>query len=94
MEIKLFSVRSFTGSTLKSKLETMLTDHNLPFEVSEYTHADDFLKEGITSIPAIKVMDKVIYHQEGSNIDETIKHVLDILQQEYPQYIIYIRLAC
>ncbi len=88
MDIKLFCTNSFTGSALKSKLELMLVEHNLAYQINEVNNAEYFVKEGVSSVPAIKVMNKIVTHDESSNIDDTVKMVLDVLQGISERYIL------
>lgn len=88
MEIKLYCIKSYTASALKNKLELMLSEHNLPYQVIEINKAEDFVNEGIPSIPAIRVKNTVITHEESSKIDDTVKKVLDVLQDESERYIL------
>lgn len=87
-EIKLFSVKGFTGTSLKYQLEAMLAAHQLPFKITEVNEPEDFVKAGVISTPAIKAMDKIIYHKESSPLDETINQVLDVLQSGLKRHIL------
>lgn len=88
MDIKLYCVKNFTGSALKSKLELMLADQKLPHEIVEVNNPEDFVKEGISSIPSIKVMDKVITHQETCSIEDTVNKVFEAVHSVSKHYIL------
>lgn len=79
MKIEVFSVKSFTGNALKHQLESALAAHHLPFTVTENNNVDDFIKEGISSVPSVRIGDTVIEHQENGNFNVTIQKTLDVL---------------
>lgn len=82
MHIELYSVKGFTGSALKQTLEEALHENQLPFTVSEINHIDQFIKAGLTSVPAFKIGDKVIAHRDRASVEETIKEVMDYVNAE------------
>lgn len=79
MQIEVYSVRSFTGHAIKSKLEAALAEQNLPYEVHEKHQVDDFIKAGLTSVPALRIGRKIIHHHDDTSLDETIQKAIDII---------------
>jgi hypothetical protein len=79
MKIEIYSIKSFSGNPLKTKLEKALKDHRLPFTVRETNIIDDFIKAGLSSVPVIKVGNIVIEYNEQSSIDETIQQALNVI---------------
>jgi len=80
MIIKLFCQKSFTGSALKSKLELAIQQRKLPYQVEEINNTEVFVKEGISTVPAIKIKETIIVHPERGDIDETIRNTLDLMK--------------
>lgn len=87
MNIEVYSVKSFAGSTLKSKLEIALAQQNLPYTVSEINNVDEFIKAGLTSVPAVKVGSRVIELHDES-FDSTVQKALDLIMGEREKYIL------
>jgi nucleotide-binding universal stress UspA family protein len=82
MNIELFSIRGFTGSVLKQKLEQALATHHMPYTISEINHVDQFIKAGLASVPAFRIGNKVIQHPHDGNVDETVGKVMAYLLNE------------
>lgn len=82
MNIVLYSVRGFTGSALKQKLEKELEVRRLVFPVIEVNQVDKFIKAGLTTVPAFKMGQKVISHPHNGNVDATVKEVMDYILTE------------
>ncbi len=83
MNIELYSVKGYTGSALKQKLEDALDILHLPYRVSEIHHVDQFIKAGLASVPAVKIGDKVFQHPHDGLPEETVQKVVEYLQNEY-----------
>ncbi len=83
MNIELYSVKGFTGSALKGKLEEALHANHLPHAVIEMNHVDQFIKAELSSVPAIKIQDKVFPHPDKMDIAETVNRVVDYLLENY-----------
>jgi hypothetical protein len=79
MKIELYSVRGFTGSALKSKLEQLIIAHHLPYTIIEINLVDQFIKAGLASVPAFRIGNKVIQHPQDGDVDETIAQVMDYI---------------
>ena len=79
MNIELYSVKGFTGSVLKSKLEKALHGLHLPYAIVELSHVDEFIKAGLSSVPAFKIGEKIIQHPQNGSPDETVNSVMDYL---------------
>src|SRR6187549_2130294 len=82
MTIELYSVKGFTGSALKQKLQDALSFHHMPYTVVEINHVDQFIKAGLASVPAFKIGSKVIQHPHDGVPDETVKSVVDYIMTE------------
>jgi len=82
MNIELYSVKGFTGSALKQKLEDELSSHHMPYTIVEINHVDQFIKAGLASVPAFKIGSKVIQHPHDGNPDETVQKVMDYIKSE------------
>jgi nucleotide-binding universal stress UspA family protein len=80
MNIELYSIRGFTGSALKQKLEEALTAHQVPCTLVEIHQVDQFIKAGLASVPAFKIGNKVIQHPHDGDVDETVAKVMDFLR--------------
>lgn len=83
MNIELYSIRGFTGSTLKKKLEQVLAAHHMPFTITEINHVDQFIKAGLASVPAFRIGNQVIQHPHDGDVDETVAHVMDYILTEH-----------
>lgn len=79
MNIELYSVKGFTASALKQKLEEALQEHQLAFEVLEFNHVDQFIKAELTSVPAFKIGKEVIPHPDKATVEDTVKKVMDYI---------------
>ena len=82
MNIELYSVRGFTSSALKEKLEQALAVHHLSFTVTEVNHVDQFIKAGLASVPAFKIGDTIIQHPHDGDLEETVSLVIHYLLSE------------
>ena len=82
MNIELYSIRGFTGSALKQKLEKELESHSMHFPVDEINQVDRFIKAGLVAVPAFKIGDKVIQHPQNGDVEETVRHVMDYILSE------------
>lgn len=82
MKIELYSVKGFTGSALKQKLEDALSSHHMPYTIVEINHVDQFIKAGLVSVPAFKVGTRLIQHPHDGNPDETVQRVIDYIMSE------------
>ncbi len=82
MNIELYSVKGFTGSALKQKLEEQLRKNQLPFEVNEINHVDQFIKAELASVPAFKIGHKVIPHLDKYTVEDTINDVMTYILEE------------
>ena len=82
MNIELYSIRGFTASALKEKLEQALATNHLAFNVIEINHVDQFIKAGLASVPAFKIGNQVIQHPHDGQVDETVSEVIHYLLSE------------
>lgn len=80
MNIELYSIRGFTGSALKQKLEEALAAHQVPCTLVEIHQVDQFIKAGLASVPAFRIGNKVIQHPHDGDVDETVAKVLAFVQ--------------
>lgn len=79
MNIELYSVKGFTGSALRQKLQDKLADHQLPYTVTEIHEVDQFIKAGLAAVPAFRIGDHIIQHLPDQDPDDTVKRVVDHL---------------
>ncbi len=82
MNIELYSVKGFTGSALRQKLEVALASYHMPYTIVEISHVDQFIKAGLASVPAFKIGTKIIQHPHDGNPDETVQKVIDYIKSE------------
>ncbi len=82
MHITVFSVKGFTGNALKDQLEVRLHHHQVEFTLEEVHLVDRFIQEGLHSVPAIKVDEKVFIHPHDGSIDETVSRVVEYVLME------------
>lgn len=82
VHISFYSVRGFTGSALLHKLEDALHGHHLRYTIEEIHNVDEFIKAGLTSVPAIRIGDKIITHPVDDSPDETIHKIMDYILRE------------
>lgn len=80
MNIELYSIRGFTGSALKQKLEEALAAHQMPYTLVEINQVDQFIKAGLASVPAFMIGNKVIQHPHDGDVDETVAKVMAFIQ--------------
>lgn len=83
MNIELYSVKGFTGSALRQKLEEALAARNMPYTVTEINHVDQFIKAELVSVPAFKIGATVIQHPHDGVVEETVDAVMDYLITEH-----------
>ena len=88
MEIELYTIKSFTGSALKSKLEAALAADQLPYAVREIHNVEEFIKAGLNSIPAIRFGSRIIEYHEDQSFEDTIQKTLDMIHSEKEHYIL------
>ena len=82
MNIELYSVKGFTGSALKQKLEAALLAHHMPYTIVEIHQVDQFIKAGLAAVPAIKIGTKIIQHPHDGVPDETVQKVIAYILSE------------
>lgn len=80
MQIVIFTVHSPKGNLLRDKLQEALGVNHLPFQVKAVYNLDEFIKAGLSSIPAFKVGEKIFEHAPHDSFDETIQKVIDWIQ--------------
>ena len=88
MIIKLFCQKSFTGSALKSKLELAIRQRKLSCQVEEINNSEEFVKEGISTLPSLKIKETILVHPERGDIDETVRKTLDLIKVIDNSYIL------
>ncbi len=88
MNIELYSVKGFTGSALKQKLERELIAKQLAYTVMEINDVDQFIKAELASVPAFKIEDKIIPHLGKDTVDQTIEKVMEYMLSEYASSIL------
>jgi len=82
MHIELYSVRGFTGSALRHKLEDALHVHPLRYTLEEIHNVDEFIRAGLSAVPAVRIGEKVITHPVDVSPDETIQQIMDYILRE------------
>jgi len=82
MNIELYSVRGFTGSALKTKMEEALASHHMPYTIMEINHVDQFIKAGLASVPAFKIGEKIFQHPHDGDLNETVNMVMHYILSE------------
>lgn len=88
MDIEVYSIKSFTGSALKTKLETALAEQNLPYTVKEINNVDDFIKAGLSSVPAVKIGSTIIEHHDEFSFDTTVQKAIELIMEERDRFIL------
>jgi nucleotide-binding universal stress UspA family protein len=88
MVIEVYSVRNFTGSALKTKLEEALRVLQLPYTVRENHNIEDFIRMGLTSIPAVKVGHTILPYNEAQSFESTIEKVVEAIESNKNRYIL------
>lgn len=82
LHIAFYSVRGFTGNALLHQLEDSLHVHHLRYTIEVIHNVDEFIKAGLTSVPAVRIGDKVITHPTEDPPDETIQKIMDYILRE------------
>jgi len=88
MQIEIYSIKGFTGSALRDKLEHALLEHQIESEINEINSVAQFVRAGIHSVPAIRVGDRIFLHSPHAIIDETIGQVMDFIVNGSPPSIL------
>ena len=83
MKIELYSVKGFTASALKQRVEEELRKDHLTCTVDEINHVDQFIKAALVSVPAFKIGNKIIPHTEKATIEETVSKVVQYVRAEH-----------
>jgi len=81
-EIEIFGIKGNQSSLLKNKLEEALYQYQLPYQVKANYNVDEFIRAGLSSVPALKAGDKIIEHYHQDSLDETVQKVIDYIQVE------------
>ncbi len=82
MNIEVYSVKGFSGNLLKIKLEEALEKNKLSGEVSLFNNVDQFIEAGLSSVPALKIGNKIIVHPADHDIDAMIREAMDFIKEE------------
>jgi nucleotide-binding universal stress UspA family protein len=88
MVIEVFSVKNFSSSVLKEKLEDAMRVLQLPYTVRENHNIEDFIQMGLTSIPAVKVGRTILSYKEEQSIESTIEQVVEAIESNKNRYIL------
>lgn len=82
LHIIFYSVRGFTGSAFLHKLVEALRVHHVRYTLQEVHNVDDFIKTGLSAVPAVRIGDKIITHPVDDPPDETIRKIIDYILRE------------
>lgn len=82
MNIEVYSVKGFSGSLLKSKLEAALEKNRLIYSVSLINNVDQFIEAGLSSVPALKIGNKIIEHPSDQAFDDMVQKAVDFILEE------------
>ena len=82
VHIAFYSVRGFTGSALRHKLEDALHVHHLRYTIEEIHNVDEFIKAGLSAVPAVRIGETTITHPVDDPPDETIRKIMDHILRE------------
>jgi nucleotide-binding universal stress UspA family protein len=88
MQIEIYSIKGFTGSALRDRLEHALLEHQIEGEINEINRVEQFVRAGIHSVPAIRVGERIFLHSPKAKIEETIDQVLDFIVHGSPPSIL------
>jgi nucleotide-binding universal stress UspA family protein len=88
MVIEVFSVKNFSSSVLKAKLEDAMRVLQLPYVVRENHNIEDFIQLGLTSIPAVKVGRTILPYKEEQSFESTIEQVVEAIESNKNRYIL------
>ncbi len=82
MNIEVYSVKGFSGSLLKNKLEEALEKNKLSYSVSLINNVDQFIEAGLSSVPALRIGNKIIEHSSNQALDEMVQRAVDFILEE------------
>lgn len=88
MQIDIYSIKGFTGSSLRDQLEHALSARQIEVEVTEINSVEQFVRAGIHSVPAIRVGDRIFLHSANTKIEETVQQVMDFIEHGSPPSIL------
>jgi nucleotide-binding universal stress UspA family protein len=88
MHIEIYSIKGFTGSALRDKLEKALSESHIDYEIDEINSVDEFVRAGIHSVPAIRVEERIFLHPQNGVIEETVGQVVDFILKGSPPSIL------
>ena len=76
VSIEIFGVHGYMHDVLKSKLKDLLDGSGIRYNIQDYQEIDDFIAEGLESVPAIRVNhNKQFVQGEHESIDDVVKAV-------------------
>jgi hypothetical protein len=88
MHIEIYSIKGFTGSALRDRLEHALSENQIDFKIDEINSVDEFVRAGIHSVPAIRVDERIFLHPQNGMIEETVRQVVDFVLKGSPPSIL------
>ena len=77
MHIDIYSVKGTIGEALKDRLSRALAALHVENEIEEINSVERFVRDGIPSIPAIQIGQKVFLHGTSATVDETVSRVME-----------------
>ena len=76
VSIEIFGVHGYMHDVLKSRLTDALDKSAIRYQIQDYQEIDDFIAEGLESVPAIRVNHQKQFVQgEHESIDDVVKAV-------------------
>lgn len=82
MYIEVYSVKGFSGNLLKIKLEEALERNKLAYPVRLINDVDQFIDAGLSSVPALRIGNKIIEQPTDNAMDEMIQAAVQFLMEE------------
>jgi len=81
-DIKIYGKPTYTLGYIKNQVEERLLRAGIKIETSENYEVRDFIKQKITSIPAVKVGDSIVQFNKHSEIRDMIEEIADLVLKD------------
>ena len=89
MHIDIYSVKGTIGEALKDRLSRALAALHVENEIEEINSVERFVRDGIPSIPAIQIGQKVFLHGTSATVDETVSRVMEyVIKGQAPSILV------
>ena len=82
MTIEVYSVKGSTANLLRTKLQEALDANKINCSICLINSVDRFIEAGLSSVPALRIGNKIIENLTETELDEIIRKAVDFILEE------------